>query len=175
MLKLLGLILLAGVAVLLILAARQPDIFRVNRSITIAAPAAQVFAAINDFQQWHAWSPYERLDPNMQRTISGAASGVGAHYEWQGDSKVGSGRMSITDSVPPQRVAIALDMLKPIEAHNQVTFSLNEDAGKTTVTWAMEGRTPFVSKIMHTLMDMDKMVGGQFSEGLANLKGLMER
>jgi uncharacterized protein YndB with AHSA1/START domain len=174
-LLIIGIIVLLVIAAVLIIAATKPDTFRVQRSTTIAAPPEKIFPHINDFHAWPAWSPYERKDPNMKRAFSGAATGRGAIYEWDGDKNVGKGRIEITEASPPARVALNLDMLKPFEAHNKVDFTLEPQGSATLVTWAMHGHTPYLAKIMHVFFNMDRMVGGDFEAGLANLKAVAER
>jgi len=160
---------------LLAIAASKPNAFRIERSASIDAPPERVFALIVDFRQWGGWSPWEKLDPDLKRSYSGAASGRGAVYEWQGNNKVGQGRMEIVESVPARRVAIKLDFLKPFEAHNIAEFTLEPRSGATRITWAMHGPNLFMSKVMGTVMNIDRMVGSQFEEGLANMKALAER
>jgi uncharacterized protein YndB with AHSA1/START domain len=163
------------IAAVLVLAAMRPDIFRVERSTRIKAPPDKIFALINDFRSWAAWSPYERLDPAMKRTQSGEPSGKGAVYAWEGNNKVGQGRMEILESSAPSKVVIKLDFLKPFEAHNTAEFTLQQQADETAVTWAMYGPAPFVAKVMGLFVNMDKMVGKDFETGLANLKALAEK
>jgi hypothetical protein len=170
-----GIMLVVAVGAVVAYAATKPDVFRVQRAAAIKAPPEKVFALINDFQSWGSWSPYETKDPAMKKTFSGAKTGKGAIYEWDGDKNVGKGRITITDTSPASHIAIALDMFKPFEAHNIVNFMMASAGDTTHVTWAMEGRTPFFAKIMHVFMDMDKMVGGDFETGLANLKAIAER
>jgi Polyketide cyclase / dehydrase and lipid transport len=173
-LKIIASLIVLAVVVVLLLAGRQPDHFRVQRSASIDAPPEQIFPLINDFHRWGAWSPYEHKDPDMRRTFSGAASGRGSIYEWAGNSNVGSGRMEIMESSAPSKVAIKLDFLKPFEGHNIATFTIEPAGGATNVTWAMDGPTPFVGKIMHVFLNMDRMVGTDFEAGLANLKTAAE-
>ena len=178
MLKLAGIvaaILLVAVAVVLVLAAMKPDTFRVERTATIKAPPEKIFPFINDFRAWPSWSPYEKKDPAMRRTLSGAAAGKGAVYEWEGDRNVGSGRIEIADAMPPSKVTIKLDMIKPFPTHNIVNFILEPKGQSTNVTWAMQGPVPFMAKIVHVIFNMDRMVGGDFEAGLANLKAIAER
>jgi uncharacterized protein YndB with AHSA1/START domain len=165
----------ALVLVVLVAAAMKPNTFRVQRSTTIPAPPEKVFAYINDFHRWPAWSPWEKIDPNLHRTYSGAEAGKGAAYAWEGNKKVGQGRMEITDATPPSRVAIQLDFLKPFEAHNQVAFALEPRDGGTHVTWTMDGTQPFLFKVMTLFMSIDKMVGKDFEKGLADLKKAAEQ
>jgi hypothetical protein len=167
-----------AIAAALVYAAIQPDTFRVIRSIVIAAPPDRIFPLINDLHAQSSWSPFEK-DPNMKRTHSGAPAGKGAIYEWDGNRNVGAGRIAITDSVPPSCVSLALDMSRPFAAHNIVDFILEQkgsatNAPSTQVTWAMQGRQPFVAKVMSLFINCDKMVGSQFEEGLAKLKALVE-
>ncbi len=175
MLKIL-LIILAVVAVaiaaVLAVAASRPDSFRVSRSIVIQAPPEKIFPRIDTFSAWRAWSPYEDKDPAMQRTYSGPAAGVGAHYAWTGDpKKVGSGSMTIVESTPASKVKMKLDFLVPFEGHNTAEFTLEPTGvGATRLTWAMYGPAPFMSKLMGMVFNMDKMVGGDFEVGLQRLK-----
>jgi carbon monoxide dehydrogenase subunit G len=173
-LKIIAIIVVLAVVVVLVLASRKPDHFRVQRSASIAAPPERIFPLINDFHRWGAWSPYEHKDPDMKRTFSGPGSGRGSTYEWAGNSNIGSGRMEIVESSAPSKVAIRLDFLKPFEAHNTATFTMEPAGGATNVTWVMDGPTPFVGKIMHVFLDMDRMVGTDFEAGLANLKTAAE-
>jgi Polyketide cyclase / dehydrase and lipid transport len=167
-----------AIAAALIYASIQPDTFRVIRSTQIAAPADKIFPLINDLHAQSAWSPFEK-DPNMKRTHSGAPAGKGAVYEWDGNRNVGAGRIAITDSVPSSRVSLALDMSRPFAAHNTVDFILEQKGAGTNVTgtqvtWAMQGRQHFMVKLMSMFVSCDKMVGGQFEEGLGKLKTLVE-
>ena len=171
--------LLLGVVVLivaaLLLATRQPDTFSVERRIVMNAPPERVFAQINDFHAWEAWSPWAKLDPAMQATYSGAAQGVGAVYEWRGNSDVGEGRMAIKSATAPSEVMIALDFLTPFESHNVTTFMLTPTESGTEVIWTMKGNAEYVTKLMTMFVSMDKMVGPDFSRGLEQLKAVVER
>jgi hypothetical protein len=168
-------LLIVAVAAVLAFAATRPDTFRVARSAGINAPAEKIFPFINDFHRWTAWSPYEKLDPELVRTYSGAESGKGAVYAWEGNNKVGAGRMEIVDAPPPSKVTIKLDFLRPFEAHNTAEFTLVPAGDATTVTWAMDGQNLFIGKVMSIFIDMDNMVGKDFATGLANLKAVAER
>ena len=162
------------IAIVLLLAAAKPDTFHVERTTAIAAPPERIFPLINDFRNWRSWSPYEKLDPAMKRTLSGAESGPGAIYEWQGSGKAGQGRMEIA-AASPSKVAIDLRFLKPFRAHNLAEFRLEPQGGATKVTWAMDGKIPFAAKVMHTIFNMDRMIGKDFEAGLANLKAIAEK
>ncbi len=175
MLKILGLGVVVALAAVLVLAARKPDSFRVQRAITIQAPPDRIFALINDFHAWGAWSPWEKLDPAMQRQFSGPAAGQGSAYGWEGNSKVGQGRMEILEAQASSNVRIKLDFLKPFEAHNTATFTLQPMADGTHVSWVMEGPAPFISKLMQVFMSMDDMVGKDFEAGLTNMKAAAEK
>ncbi len=165
----------ALIAVVLILAATKPDVFRVERKIDIKAAPEKIFAHIDDFHEWAAWSPWEKLDPAMTRTFSGPASGKGTAYAWEGNKKVGKGAMEITDLTVPQKIVIKLDFYVPFEAHNTTEFTLSANGESTTVNWLMFGPAPFMAKIMHVFMNMDKMVGKDFEQGLNNLKAIAEK
>ncbi len=162
-----------AVVAVLVYAATKPDKFGVQRAASIGAPPEKIFPLIDDLHAHTSWSPFEK-DPNMKRTHSGAARGKGAVYEWEGNRQVGAGRLAIIDSTP-SKVTMALDMLKPFEAHNVVEFTLEPKGGSTNVTWAMRGRQPYMAKLMSTFINCDKMVGSQFEEGLGKLKVLAER
>jgi uncharacterized protein YndB with AHSA1/START domain len=168
-------IIVVALVIVLTMAASKPDTFRVERTATIKADPGKVFSHINDFHNWAAWSPFEKLDPNMQTTFSGAASGKGAVYEWKGNSKAGAGRMEILDSTPPSKIVIKLDFLKPFEGHNTSEFTMSPRGNTTEVSWAVYGPSPFMMKIMHVFMNMDQMMGKDFATGLANLKTVSER
>jgi uncharacterized protein YndB with AHSA1/START domain len=175
MLKTIGLIVAVALIALLVTAGFQPDTFQVQRATRIDAPPEKIFALVDDFHQWGSWSPYEKLDPDMKRSFSGADSGAGAVYEWVGNSKVGQGRMEILEAPAPSKVAIKLDFLKPFEAHNVATFTMEPEGGATNVTWAMDGPTPYMAKVIHLFVSMDRMVGRDFETGLSNLKAVAER
>lgn len=175
MLKRVSMGLIFLMVVILGLAMTQPDSFTVQRSATIKAPPAKVMAYLNDFHQWPAWSPWEKLDPKMQRTFEGAASGKGAVYAWNGDDKVGQGRMEIIDSNVPTSLSIKLDFIKPFASSNQTDFVLQPQGDSTVVTWTMKGPSLFITKLMGVFYSMDKMVGKDFEKGLTQLKALAEK
>ena len=170
-----AILLALAVAAVLFLASRKPDTLRVQRAAAIHAPPETIFALVSDFHQWRAWSPYEDRDPDLQRIYSGAASGRGAVYAWEGNKNVGSGRMEILEAPAPSRVVIKLDFLKPFEAHNTAEFTFVPQGDTTNVTWLMHGPAPFMAKLMHVFINMDNMVGKDFEIGLANLKKLTEK
>lgn len=172
LLAILGVVVLAALVVS-VLAARRPDQFRVERSVVVQAEPARTQAFVDDFHRWPTWSPWEKLDPTMTRTFGGAAKGPGATYAWSGDGKVGAGRMTLTGQTP-ERIDIAVDFEKPIEGHNRSIFSFAPEGGGTRVTWAMEGPSPFLTKVMGVLMDMDALIGGDFERGLTALKAAAE-
>ena len=174
MFVIIALIIVVAVAALVAFAATKPGTFRVQRT-SIRAPREKIFPYINDFHNWGAWSPYERLDPAMKKTYSGAASGKGAVYEWAGNGKVGTGRMQITDTAPPSKITIKLDFAKPIEGHYIAEFTLEPTGGSTTVTWAVYGPASFISKVMQVFLSMDSLLGKDFEAGLANLKLVAEK
>lgn len=174
LLSLLGLAALA-VAFVLILASRQPDVFRVQRSAVIAAPADRIFPMINDLKAMNSWSPFVKKDPHIQGSYRGPAAGPGAGYDFKGNSEVGSGSLEIVKADVPKSVQLKLDMTAPMAAHNDITFSLVPDGNGTRVTWAMQGAQPFLGKVMGVIFNMDKMVGGAFEEGLADLKSKAEK
>lgn len=167
-------ILIIAVVIILAAASTRPNTFRVQRSALIQATPERLYPLLADFRQWTGWSPWEKMDPAMKRDYGGPAAGRGATYAWQGSGKVGAGRMEIVEVDPPRTLRVKLDFIRPFEAHNMVTFTLEPRDAATLVTWTMEGPVPLVAKVMHMFMDMDKMVGGDFARGLANLKALAE-
>jgi polyketide cyclase/dehydrase/lipid transport protein len=175
MFKKIALLIVVLIVAVLGYAATRPDALHVQRSATIKAPADRIFPLINDFHSWSAWSPYEKMDPGMKRTFSGPANGKGAVYEWEGNSQVGQGRMEITDTSDPSRVTIKLDFIKPFEGHNTAEFALVPQGDSTTVTWSMDGQSPYVVKLMGVFINMDNMVGKDFETGLTNLKTVAEK
>jgi hypothetical protein len=174
MIKIIVIALIVVIAAILVLAATRPDSFRVERSAQVSAPPDKILAFVNDFHQWGAWSPYEKLDPAMNRAYAGAAAGKGAVYEWEGNAKAGQGRMQIIDAAPT-RTAIQLDFIKPLRAHNIAAFTAQPQGDATRVTWSMEGPAPFMHKLVGLFINMDRMIGGDFETGLGNLKALAEK
>lgn len=174
MFKTIAIILALLIAAVLIYAATKPDSFRVERSATIKASPEKISAYLTDFKQWTAWSPWEGKDLAMKRTYSGSVSGKGAVYGWEGNKNVGTGRMEILD-VQPQKVTIKLDFLAPFEAHNTAEYVMEPQGDSTKLTWAMFGPANYMSKVMTTVMSMEKMVGPDFEAGLAKLKAAAEK
>ena len=174
-LAIIAVVLAIAIAIILILAATKPDTFRIERSATVNAPSEKVFALINDFQQWRAWSPWENKDPDLKRTYSGAERGRGAVYAWEGNKNVGSGRMEILETAVPQKIVIKLDFFKPFEGHNTAEFTMLPQGDATHLTWTMTGPAVFMSKLIQVFMNLDRMIGRDFEAGLANLKRLTEK
>jgi uncharacterized protein YndB with AHSA1/START domain len=172
-------VLAIAIAIILILAATKPDTFSVQRAAVVKAPPEKIFPLINDFHQWGSWSPWENKDPAMNRTYSGAASGKGAVYAWEGNKNVGTGRMEILDASSPSKIVIKLDFFKPFETHNTAEFTMlpqgDAASATTNIDWVMHGPAPFMSKVMQVFMNIDSMVGKDFEIGLSNLKKLTER
>jgi carbon monoxide dehydrogenase subunit G len=175
MFKKIAIVMVVLIAGVLGFAMTKPDSFKVQRTTKIKAPPDKIFPLINDFNNWGSWSPWENVDPAMKRTHSGAATGKGAVYEWDGNSKVGKGRMEITDVSAPSKVTIKLDFLKPMEGHDTAEFTLAPEGDSTNVTWAMRGPAPFISKVMQVFISMDSLLGKEFDTGLANMKSAAEK
>lgn len=155
--------------------AAQPSAFSVTRSTTIDAPPATVFAQVNDFHKWEAWSPWAKLDPNAKNSFEGPSEGKGAKFHWAGNSDVGEGGMEITESNPNELIRIKLDFLKPFEATSTTLFKFEPAGSQTKITWTMSGENNFVGRIFCTFMNMDKTVGGDFEKGLASMKATAEK
>jgi len=174
MIKKIVLVLVAVVAVILIAGAFQSNTYRVERSVTIAAPAADVFPQLNDLHQTQVWSPWLQLDPAAKVAFDGPASGVGASNAWKGNDKVGEGRQTIVASTPNELVRLKLEFFKPMASVATAEFQLKSAGPGTTVIWSMSGDKNYVSKVMFMFLSMDKMIGGDFERGLGNLKTLTE-
>lgn len=168
-------VLAVAVALLLAWAAGRPDSFRVQRSLLVQAPPEAVFAQINDLHAFNTWNPFNRKDPSMRGSYRGPATGPGAAYDFAGNGEVGKGTVRIVDAAPPLRVAMKLDMTEPMEAHNDILFSLVPRGSATEVTWAMNGACPLLCRAMHLVFDLDRMVGGDFESGLRGLKARAEK
>ncbi len=175
--------LLVKIAAILVLAlgafagyiANLPNHFRIERSTTIAAAPQDVFEHVNDFHRWEAWSPWAKLDPAAKNSFEGPDSGVGAKFLWSGNSQVGVGSMTITASVPHELVRMRLDFEQPMQDTSTADFVFLPQGDQTVVKWAMFGQySGFFGKAMCKMMNMDKMVGGQFEAGLANMKKVAE-
>jgi Polyketide cyclase / dehydrase and lipid transport len=175
MLKIITIVLLALVAGVLLYAATRPDTFRIQRTASIKAPPDKIFPFINDLRRFNTWNPYEKKDPALKGSYSGAASGKGAMYAFQGNKDVGKGSVEITDTAPPLRVSMQLHMIEPMEARNDIEFILEPKGDVTNVIWAMNGRCNYVAKIFRLFVNMDRMIGGDFEAGLASLKAVVEQ
>jgi Polyketide cyclase / dehydrase and lipid transport len=162
------------VAGALVVVATRPTEFRVTRTARIAAPPAAVFAQVNDFRKWDAWNPWAKIDPAMKQSYEGSPAGVGAVYTWIGNSQVGEGRMTLTESRPNELIRIKMEFFKPFAATSSAEFSFKPEGDQTVVTWGMEGRNNFMAKAVHLVMNMDRMIGGQFEKGLAQMKAVAE-
>ena len=174
-LTIVAVVIAAVIVLVLILAATKPATFSVQRTTRIKAQAEDIFALINDFHKWGAWSPYESKDPAMRRTFSGASSGKGAIYAWDGNKNVGSGRMEILEASAPSKIVIKLDFFSPFEGHNTAEFTMLPQGNASDVTWKMYGPSKFMMKVMQLFMNMDTMIGKDFEVGLANLKAATEK
>jgi len=167
-------ILIAAVVVAVIVVAKQPSDFRISRSQTFNAPVAAVFPHVNNLQNWNAWSPWAKMDPAAKNSFAGPEAGVEAAMSWIGNNKVGEGTMTIIASRPDEFVQLKLDFIKPFKATNIAEFTFTQDGNQTAVTWSMTGTNNFIGKAMALVMNFDKMVGGQFEQGLASLKSIVE-
>ncbi len=175
MLKKIFLAIVVLVLAVLVFATTRPDTYNIERSITIHATPDRVFNLVNDFHEWHAWSPFEKLDTAMTRTFGGANAGVGATYAWAGNRKAGQGTMEITESTPYSKIVVGLNFLKPMKNTTTVAFTFVPVNDSTRVTWSMYGPNQYISKVMGIFMSIDRMVGKDFEAGLGNLKAVAER
>lgn len=148
----------------------RPDTYTVQREIRIDAPPRAVYALIADFRQWPHWSPWERVDPNMQRLFEGTPATVGSAYSWKGDDAVGSGRMTIVSATPARRLDIALEFIEPMASSNRTEFVIEPVGPGTRVQWRMTGASPYVLKLMSLFVSLDAAIGKDFEQGLSRLK-----
>jgi hypothetical protein len=174
MLKIILIALAVIIVAFVIVVALQPKEFRVARSATMSAPPSAVFAQVNDFHKWQPWNPWGKIDPAMKQTYEGAPAGVGAIYTWVGNNEVGEGRMTITESRPSELIRVKLEFFKPFAATNTAEFTFKPEGSQTAVTWSMLGEKNFMAKAIHLFISMDKMIGGQFEKGLADMKAVAE-
>jgi uncharacterized protein YndB with AHSA1/START domain len=168
------LILAVIVLVLVVIVAWRPSEFRIERTTVIAAPPSVVFAQVNDFHKWEAWNLWAKMDPAMTQTYEGAPAGAGAVYTWAGNRQVGEGRMTIVESRPNDLIRVRLEFLKPFANTSLAEFTFKPQGTQTAVTWSMTGTNNFMAKAFHLVMNMDRMIGGQFDKGLADMKSTVE-
>jgi hypothetical protein len=152
----------------------QPDTFRVERKTTIAASPEKLTGILSDLRRGAEWSPYEKKDPAMKKTFSGPATGPGAKLAWDGNGDVGAGSLTVAD-VTPSKVTLDLEMTRPMNANNVVEYTFVPQGNATTMTWAMHGPMPLISKVICVFMNFDRMVGDDMERGLKDLKALAER
>lgn len=169
------LVLAGAVVALVVIASRKPNVFRIERRITLSAPPAVIFPYLDSLEAWQSWSPWARKDPNMRTTYGPARAGLGASMGWEGNGQVGKGQMRIIESRAPEQVVYQLEFEKPFRASNRASFVLTPVASGTELVWSMEGPATLINKVMDQLMNMDRMVGRDFEAGLANLRALVER
>jgi Polyketide cyclase / dehydrase and lipid transport len=162
------------IVVFVVVVALQPSEYRVARSTTVAAPPPAVFAQVNDFHKWEAWNPWGKIDPAMKQAYEGAPAGIGAIYKWAGNNEVGEGRMTIIESRRSDLIRINLEFFKPFAGNSTAEFTFKPENNQTAVTWSMTGNNNFMAKAIHLFMNMDKMIGGQFENGLASMKSIVE-
>lgn len=155
--------------------ALQPAEFSVSRTASIAAPPGAVYAQVSELRKWKAWSPWAKKDPNAKESYDGPAAGMGASMSWAGNSEVGEGRMTIIESRPNELLRFRLEFFKPLAGTSIAQFVFKEQGGGTEVVWSMSGHNNFIGKAMCLVFDMDKMVGGDFEQGFAGIKAIVEK
>jgi hypothetical protein len=177
----LNILVIAGAVVVIVVAgvlgyaATLPKDYSVSRSASIEAPPEKIFILINDIKNFNEWNPFAKQDPTIVISYNGPQSGKGAGYSWDSKGKAGKGSLAITDAASPSRINMRLDMEKPMEGHPNVVFALEPKGAATEVTWTMAGPHPYISRIISTIFNMDKMIGGVFAAGLSDLKALAEK
>lgn len=166
---------LVAIAALVFIASRKPDTFRVSRTAVFNAAPAAIFELVNDLTQWERWSPWSKMDPHAKVSFAGPNAGVGATMRWEGNNKVGTGMMTITESVPPSMVKLQLDFEKPMKGTSMSEFLFHPEGSQTQVTWSMQGRNNLMGKIMSLVLNCEKMVGEQYEKGFANIREIVEQ
>lgn len=174
MLNILFSLLVVALIVIMALALRKPDEFRVTRSATFKAPVDKIFPYLNNKKLSHQWSPWVRMEPEAQYVFTGPEEGVGAGLTWEG-KKTGAGKLVVTESEPNKRVRFRLEFIRPMKAVNTAEYMLMEQGNSTVVTWTMFGPNNFIGKVMSLFMNCEKMVGDQFEQGFRNLKEIVEK
>jgi hypothetical protein len=154
--------------------ATQPDSFRVQRTASSDATPEKLVGILSDLRRGAEWSPYEKKDPAMKKTFSGPPSGPGATLSWDGNGDVGAGSLTVAE-VTPANIKLNLAMTRPMNANNIVEYTFAPQGKGTSMTWAMYGPMPLISKVMCIFMDLDKMLGADMERGLKDLKALAER
>jgi hypothetical protein len=163
------------IMVALLFAASRPTHFAYTRSATMAAGPEAVFAEVNDFHRWGAWSPWARLDPHMVSTYNGPKTGPGATFGWSSERMlVGSGYMTITELDPAHSITIDHRFRRPFDVKSTAHFTFEPAQEGTLVTWAVKGNYGLLSKIVSVFVNMDKRIGADFERGLAALKRVVE-
>jgi len=170
----LGLLIVAALGGVIALASLKPNAFSVSRSAVIDAPADSIFSKLADFRAWKDWSPWAKLDSNAKESFDGPESGVGSSFAWSGNRKVGAGKMTILECVKDELLRIKLEFERPMRATNAASFELKPEGDATRLTWTMKGKNDFHAKLFSLFVNCEKLVGGDFEKGLANLKALVE-
>ena len=155
-------------------ASTRPDTYHVERSAVIAAPPAAVHAVLEDFRRFNEWSPWLELDPDMKQTLEGPPTGAGSSLHWVGKGEAGEGRMTITESTPPSSVTEKLEFIKPFSSVAEIHFAITPEGDGSRVTWSMDGKADFMTKVMCLFASMDSMIGPDFEQGLASLQRVAE-
>jgi len=162
------LVALALVAVAVLLAASRSGLFRVERSVHIAAPPERILPLISDLRKFNTWNPFSK-EQALQLTYTGPASGSGAGYAFAGSGAAGRGTLTVT-AASADAVSMRLCMTAPVRCENHLDFTLTSAAGGTDVRWAMHGRSPFIAKLMGVVVNTDRMIGRELEVGLAALR-----
>lgn len=149
--------------------------FHIERSVETSASAPEIYAVICDLHRWPEWSPWQHRDPNMDQVIEGAAGEIGSSLSWNGNKDVGEGTMTIQSVEPNHRVDLKLEFVRPFPATSQVAWVIESTGNARRVTWNMDGQNEgLMARLFALFMNMDKMVGNDFEEGLTSLKRIVE-
>ncbi|MGH6866394.1 MAG: SRPBCC family protein [Methyloceanibacter sp.] len=165
----------AIVLIFVVMVAMQPSEFHVEKTATIDAVPAAVFAEVNDLKKWDAWSPWAKLDPDAKVSFEGPSVGEGATMAWVGNDKVGAGKMTVTESRPDDLVKLRVDFKEPFEGSSMSQFAFKSSGNQTAVTWTMTDDHNFLEKAFCLVMNGKKMIGNDMDKGLVQMKSVVEQ
>jgi hypothetical protein len=167
----------ALLVLLLIIALFLKKAYTIERETTINQPSQPVFNYIKFIKNQDVYSVWNKIDPAMQKTYSGTDGAVGFVYAWDSaNKKAGKGEQEITAIKQGERVDMALHFIKPFEGRSIAYMTTTPSSGnQTRVKWGINGKMNYPMNIMLLFMNMEKMIGNDLRDGLANLKGVLEK
>lgn len=173
-LKIVGLLILALLLLVAVLGFILPKEYSLTREVIVQAPQNLVFRQVASLRAMDAWSPWSKMDPDMQVTWEGEDGAVGSSMSWIGNEKVGQGSNTITASDAPNRVETSLRFIEPFESEANTWIEVQAAEGGSKVIWGMSGTTPFPMNVLTRLMGMESAIAKDYDKGLSSLKALVE-